>query len=143
MECSIFKTIKKSLLSDKKIQEIVFYVLKKNKKDGLISVNIVGDKKIREINKNYRGKDKVTDVISFALEEGENFFQMGEKDFGDIFICLPQIKRQAKENNISAREEMTRMLVHGVLHILGFDHMKEKDAKTMFAMQEKFVKNLI
>ncbi|PIZ94905.1 MAG: rRNA maturation RNase YbeY [Candidatus Magasanikbacteria bacterium CG_4_10_14_0_2_um_filter_33_14] len=143
MECSIFKTVKKNLLSDKKIKEIVFYVLKKNKKDGSISVNVVGDKKIREINKNYRGKDKVTDVISFALEEGEEIFQIGEKDFGDIFICLPQIKRQAKENNISAREEMTRMLVHGVLHILGFDHMEEKDAKIMFAMQEKFVKNLI
>jgi len=143
MECIIFKTVKKNLLSDKKIQDIVFTVLKKNKQDGQISVHVVGEKKIRELNKNYRGKDKVTDVISFAVKEGEQIINFGEKDFGDIFICLPQIKKQAKENNIGAREEMTRMLVHGVLHILGFDHMKEEDAKIMFALQEDFVKNLL
>src|SRR3989339_681526 len=143
MECSIFKNVKNFLLDDDEIKKIVFAVLKKNKKDGDISIHIVGDKKIRDLNKNYRGKDKVTDVISFAIEEGEEIFNLGEKDFGDIFICLPQIIRQSKENNISPREEMIRMLVHGVLHILGFDHMKEVDAKVMFALQEKFVKELL
>jgi len=143
MECTVFKTVRNKLLSELEIKNIVFAVLKKNKKNGDISVHIVGDKKIRDLNKNYRGKDKVTDVISFAIAEGESIVEMEEKDFGDIFICLPQIIRQATENNISAREETIRMLVHGVLHILGFDHMEEKDAKIMFAMQEKFVKNLI
>jgi probable rRNA maturation factor len=143
MECIIFKTVKKSLLSDLEIKKIVFKVLEKNKKKGNISVHIVGDKKIKDINKNYRAKDKITDVISFALEEGESIPNLEEKDFGDIFICLPQIIRQAKENNILAREEMIRMLVHGILHILGFDHMKESDAKKMFSLQEKFVKDLL
>lgn len=141
MECTVFKTVKGELLSENKIKKIVFAVLKQIKNDGEISVHIVGDKKIRDLNKNYRGKDKVTDVISFAVKEGAEM-DMGEKDLGDIFICLPQILRQAKENNISAYEEMVRMLVHGVLHILGFDHVKEDEAKKMFGLQEKFVKEM-
>ncbi|PIR78108.1 MAG: rRNA maturation RNase YbeY [Candidatus Magasanikbacteria bacterium CG10_big_fil_rev_8_21_14_0_10_36_16] len=143
MECTVFKTVRNKLLSELEIKNIVFAVLKKNKKNGDISVHIVGDKKIRDLNKNYRGKDKVTDVISFAIAEGESIVEMEEKDFGDIFICLPQIIRQATENNISAREETIRMLVHGVLHILGFDHKKENEAKEMFSLQEKFVKKML
>lgn len=141
MECTVFSTVKGELLTELKIKKIVFAVLKQSKNDGEVSVHIVGDKKIRDLNKNYRGKDKVTDVISFAVKEGKEV-GMGEKDLGDIFICLPQILRQAKENNISAHEEMIRMLVHGVLHILGFDHLKEAEAKKMFGLQEKFVKEM-
>ncbi|MFA7314536.1 MAG: rRNA maturation RNase YbeY [Candidatus Magasanikbacteria bacterium] len=143
MNCTVFKTVKNELLSELEIKNIIFFVLKKNNKDGDISVHIVGDKKIRDLNKKYRSKDRVTDVISFALEEGEPVLGTEEKDFGDIFICLPQIIRQSKENNISAREEMIRMLIHGVLHVLGFDHMQEIDANKMFGLQEKFVKKML
>ncbi|PIY93452.1 MAG: rRNA maturation RNase YbeY [Candidatus Magasanikbacteria bacterium CG_4_10_14_0_8_um_filter_32_14] len=143
MECTVFKTVRNNFLSELEIKNIVFAIFKKNKKNGDISVHIVGDKKIRDLNKKYRSKDKVTDVLSFAIGEGDNILETEETDFGDIFVCLPQILRQAKENNISEREEMIRMLVHGVLHILGFDHMQEDEAKKMFNLQEKFVKKML
>ncbi|MFA7244582.1 MAG: rRNA maturation RNase YbeY [Candidatus Magasanikbacteria bacterium] len=141
MDCNVFFSVKNKILKETEIQKIVSDVLSQQKRKGNISVHIVGDKKIRDINKIYRDKDKVTDVISFAIEEGENIFDfIDEKDLGDIFICANQIRRQAKENNISEKEEMIRMLVHGILHILGYDHLQEVDAKKMFALQEKFVK---
>lgn len=144
MDCNVFFSVKNKILKETEIKKIVLAVLLQQKRKGNISVHIVGDKRIREINKIYRAKDKVTDVISFAIEEGENICDfLDEKDLGDIFICANQIRLQAKENNISEKEEMIRMLVHGVLHILGYDHMQEVDAKKMFALQEKFVKKIL
>jgi len=101
---------------------------------GEVEINLVGDKLIRELNKNYRGKDQTTDVLSFAWREA------GDKEnLGQIFISYPQIKRQAKEYGVPVKQEFTRMLAHGVLHLVGFDHLKEKDAKKMFTLQEKIV----
>ncbi len=141
MECNVYKTVKKAGLSKKSIQNTVFFVLKKEKQDGSISVHLVGDAKIKNLNKIYRGKNQTTDVLSFASRDGKDFC-FGD-DLGDIFISVAQIRRQAKENSVSFRQELIRMLVHGVLHILGYDHQKEKEAKIMFAKQEKYVSDLL
>lgn len=142
LECNIYKTVKSIGVSDKKIKEVSSFVFKKNGfKKGSVSIHLVGDCKIKSLNKKYRGKNQVTDVISFAVQEGKNF---GDKeDLGDIFISVPQVRRQAKELKIKFKEEFLRMLVHGVLHLLGLDHMNNKDAKKMFNLQEKIIERML
>ncbi|MBU2542207.1 rRNA maturation RNase YbeY [Patescibacteria group bacterium] len=144
MECNIYFLIKDVGISKVKIKKIISAVLinlKKNQNLGL-SVNLVGDKKIKSLNKIYRKKNIITDVLSFSLLAKDSLISE-KSELGDIFICIPQIKRQARELKIDFEEEFTRMLVHGVLHLLGFDHQKQKDAVKMFNLQEKIVQNFL
>lgn len=99
-----------------------------------VSVVLVGNAKIKKLNREYRGKDKVTDVLSFG--------DLGEKDFlGEIVICLPQIRRQAKKYQVAEQEELARMLAHGLLHLKGLDHeCSVKKAKKMFQEQERLLR---
>ena len=96
-----------------------------------VSIVFVGDRLIRRLNKIYRGTDKTTDVLSFEGEE--NFL-------GEIIICYPQIKRQAKKYKHSARQELVFVLVHGLLHLLGYDDKIEKGRREMMALGEEFMK---
>lgn len=103
---------------------------------GVVEVTVVGDAKIRSLNKQYRGKDKVTDVLSFAWGEDAS---MPSALLGQIYISYPQIKRQAADFSVTPHNEFIRMLAHGLLHIVGHDHVKKAEAATMFALQEKIV----
>lgn len=106
---------------------------------GEVEINVVNDVFIKNINKQYRGRNKVTDVLSFAWSETRAV--SGTKNLGQIFICLPRIKRQAKEYGVEVREEFARMLAHGLLHLVGYDHEKgEKEEKIMSTKQEKIVR---
>ncbi len=105
-----------------------------------MSLHIIGDKKMTQLNFHHRGKKKTTDVLSFATHEGEGLLS---DDWGDVFISLPQVKKQAKEYQIPWQEEFYRMLIHGILHLFGYDHMEEKDAKKMFKLQEKFLSEIL
>jgi len=142
MECTVYQTVKDLPISQKRIREVVFFVLKSLKKSGEVSVQLVGTKRMQSLNYRYRGKDKVTDVLAFSAFEGKKIVKKNS-DFGDIFICLPQVKKQAKEYVVSFKEEFIRMLVHGLLHLLGYDHVKKTQAIKMFSLQEKLVKKLI
>lgn len=115
----------------KKVFNIIHRKLKIN---GELEVNIVGEKEIKELNFSYRGKNKITDVLSFAWGEDE---VVKSKFLGQIYICYPQIARQAKELSIRTKEEFARMLVHGFLHIVGYDHVEKKQAEKMFKIQEE------
>ena len=113
--------------------------LKLNKKQVEISVNLVGDSKMRSLNKKYRNKDRVTDVLSFPLEE--NFG--GRLLLGDVFICLSFAKKQAKRENIDIEDKLAQLMVHGFLHLLGYGHEKSsKNAKKMFKLENKILKNI-
>lgn len=103
---------------------------------GLVEVTIVSDAVIKKLNKQYRGKNKVTDVLSFGWQEGGD---MPTTMLGEIYICYSQIQRQAKTFKCSAKEEFVRMLVHGLLHIVGYDHVSKSEAAKMFPLQEKIV----
>lgn len=133
-------------MSKKRIRDIVFFVLDElDAVHAAVSVHLVGDKKIRHLSREYRGKDKVTDVLSFALQSKDMpmIHIPGESvDWGDLFICVPQIERQAKQYGVTKQEEFTRMLVHGVLHLFGYDHIKPRDAKKMLPLQERIVSEL-
>jgi len=105
-----------------------------------ISLHLVGNRTITRLNGIYRGKNVPTDVLSFAIDDGEIFFKTEEK--GDIFISIPQIKKQAKEYKVDFEEELYKMMVHGILHLFGYDHIKESDAKKMIPLQEKILKKI-
>lgn len=107
-----------------------------------ISVHLVEEKEMRELNKKHRKKDRVTDVLSFPLLSKKEMRDDIYSEVGDVFLCLPRIKKQAAEYGVSFEEEIARMLAHGVLHLLGFDHKNKKSAKKMFHLQEKIVKKV-
>lgn len=111
------------------------YVKKNN---GTIELILVDDKKIQELNKKYRGKNKATDVISFAYLDIVDFKkEMGDLIIGDIFISVDTAKRQAKENGHSLKRELEILFVHGLLHCFGFDHKNMKQEKEMESMARK------
>jgi probable rRNA maturation factor len=89
-----------------------------------VSLLICGDTKIRELNREYRHKDKVTDVLSFPAHEDlrKNKASVKELFLGDLAICHQQTKRQAKEYNISYFDEFIHLFFHGLIHLLGYDH---------------------
>lgn len=136
MECLICHKAKQGALTDAEVRQLVKKILTQFKSlNKTLSIQFVGEKRIRELNKKYRGIDKATDVLSFGLEEGT--------DLGDIFICYSQIKKQAKIYQVEMKEEAARMITHGVLHLLGFDHQKKADEKKMFSLQEKLIKSIL
>lgn len=104
--------------------------------NAIFSVIFVEDEEIHNMNKEYRGVDRVTDVISFALEDNQDIVYNEVRMLGDIFICIPQMKRQAIEYGHSEKRELAFLTVHGILHLLGYDHMTEEDERVMFALQE-------
>jgi len=103
------------------------------------SVIIVDNERIHEINKEYRNIDRPTDVISFALEDNKEFDFDNYRVLGDIYISIDKVKEQAKEYGHSEKRELAFLTIHGFLHLLGYDHMKEEDEKVMFKKQEEIL----
>ena len=96
-----------------------------------LSLMLVSDRRMRALNQRYRKKDRPTDVLAFPLREGR-FSRFRGKLLGDVVISMPTAKRQAAALGHSLRAEITRLLVHGVLHLLGYDHERsERDALRM------------
>ena len=118
------------------VQKVFDKIQKKIKLNGELEINIVGDKDIKDLNFRFRGINRTTDVLSFAWQEDK---VIKTKSLGQIYICYPQIARQAKELSVDVKEEFARMLTHGLLHIMGYDHVKKQDAKKMFKIQEEVV----
>ena len=108
-----------------------------------LSCIIVDDERIHEINRDYRNIDRSTDVISFALEDSVEFYIEGmPRALGDIFISYDHAKMQAEEYGHSVYREMCFLFMHGILHLLGYDHMEEDEAKEMFALQNEILDSL-
>lgn len=106
-------------------------------KNANFSIVFVSNEKIQELNKNYRNIDRITDVLSFAFEDNEDIVYNNTRFLGEIFICIPRMKEQAKEYGHSETRELAFLVVHGLLHLLGYDHTKgEKEEKEMFELQE-------
>lgn len=118
---------------DKKFLKRVAKIVLKGKDIEEVGLSIVltGEKRIRKLNKKYRGKNKITDVLSFG--EGLN----------EIVICLSEVKKNAKKYNIAFKKELARVLIHGILHLLGYEHEKgEKEAKKMEKKQEYYLSQI-
>jgi probable rRNA maturation factor len=105
-----------------------------------MSCILVDDGRIHEINREYRNIDRSTDVISFALEDSDQYYVEGmPRSIGDIFISVDHAKMQSEEYGHSLRREMCFLFTHGLLHLLGYDHMNEEDEKVMFAKQKEIL----
>lgn len=111
------------------------------KEDYYIDVSIVDNVKIQKINKTYRGIDRPTDVISFAFYDDENevINEDAPNSLGSIIISYQKAEEQAKEYEHSLKREMSFLFVHGLLHLLGYDHMEKADEEIMFALQNKIL----
>ena len=110
-----------------------------------ISLTLCGKAKIQRLNREYRAKDKATDVLSFPLYQ--NLRKVKEKDpflsLGDIFICHEVATRQAKTFKLTYEDEIIHLLAHGFLHLLGFDHdLSAKEDKLMRGLEEELVKKI-
>lgn len=109
-----------------------------------LSVSFITNKKIQEINRDYRGKDMPTDVISFAMEElGEGEMEIqadgAPRLLGDILISVERAKEQASDYGHSYEREIGFLAVHGFLHLLGYDHMEPEEEKEMNEKQEEIL----
>lgn len=146
---------------DQDIQDIINDVLKnaleiqKQPNELEVEVMFVDDEEIREINRDNRDVDKVTDVLSFPsldLECGEVIslekykaeidYETGNIMLGSIVICLNQAKRQAEEYNHSLKREVAYLTLHGILHLLGYDHMVDSDKVIMREREEAILNAL-
>ena len=137
------------------VQKIVNAVLEyeENEENYEVSISFVNDEEIQDLNKEYRGIDNATDVLSFPMMEfdeedesidaGEEFEYIEEElPLGDIVISIDRTKAQAEEYGHSFERELAFLLVHGMLHLLGYDHEEEKDEKVMMKTQEEILEML-
>lgn len=104
--------------------------------DYEVSVSFVGDDEIHELNRDYRGVDRTTDVLSFPMDD--EFTNM----LGDIVININKVIEQAKEYGHSEKREISYLTVHSTLHLMGFDHEEEEDKKEMRAVEDRVMENL-
>lgn len=108
-----------------------------------VSLTFVSGGEIRQLNRDYRGIDKVTDVLSFPQYEDLNELpKEGEIPLGDVVICGEQAKAQAEEFGHSLEREMVYLFIHSVCHLLGYDHMEEEDRQRMRQKEERIMKQL-
>lgn len=122
------------------INEFLNFVVKKEKLENcLFNVIIVDNDYIHKLNKEYRGIDRPTDVISFALEDEEDSIKLDFRVLGDIYISLDKTYEQAKLYDHSFLRELSFLTIHGLLHLLGYDHMVKEDEKVMFKKQEELL----
>lgn len=104
--------------------------------NAVFTIIFIDDEKMHELNKTYRGIDRTTDVLSFAYEDNETM-KCDIRMLGEIFVSIPKMKEQAKEYGHSETRELSFLVVHGILHLLGYDHtLGEKEEKEMFSRQE-------
>ncbi len=108
-----------------------------------VSVIFVSDKKIHQINKEYRNIDRPTDVISFALSDYQGDNDYVAEELGDIFISVDAAKRQAKEYEHSEKREICFLFTHGLLHLNGFDHQTKEEEKEMIKYQKMILDDIV
>ena len=116
---------------------------------AVVGLRFTSEAKIADLNRAYRGKKTSTDVLSFsATEQGEDPFpepiqKGGERDLGDVVICPAVAAREARRRSIDLTEELVRLVVHGTMHLCGFDHADQKGEERMFGLQEAAVEKVL
>jgi probable rRNA maturation factor len=108
--------------------------------DGDLTLVFTDDKRVQELNKKFAGIDHSTDVLSFP--EGEPDVETGKIYYGDVVISIPTAERQAKEAGHSLKDELTLLITHGTLHLLGFEHEEENDRRKMWSVQDEILAQL-
>ena len=140
MEIDFFNETKENLEEEfKTVHEVLVHGLKKLKIDeAIFNVIIVDNNYIHKLNKEYRNIDRETDVITFALEDDKTF-NPDIRILGDVYISIDRVHSQSEEYGHSFLRELCFLAVHGMLHLLGYDHMEKEDEKVMFKLQEEIL----
>ena len=136
----IYNETKEEIKELEKIKELMKMAIKYEDLGNVeFNIIIVDNEYIHKLNKEHRGIDRETDVITFALEDYEDVTYEDYRLLGDIYISIDKAKSQAEEYGHSFLRELSFLAVHGFLHLLGYDHMNEEDEKIMFTRQEKIL----
>lgn len=107
--------------------------------DSELLIRLVDKDEIRQLNNTYRGKDELTNVLSFSSDTPK---EIDESILGDVVICVAVVQTQAKVQNKTFENHLTHMAIHGVLHLLGYDHIKDSEANEMEALEVKILTGL-
>ena len=139
MELEIFNQTEEEIKELETVRKVLEYACSKEKLGKVcFNVIIVDNDYIHELNKNYRNIDRVTDVITFALEDEKDIVEPnGVRILGDIYISIDKAKSQAEEYGHSLLRELSFLAVHGFYHLLGYDHMNKEEEVIMFQKQEE------
>ena len=136
----IFNEYGKDIEEEKILNDYIKYVVKKLELEKCeFNIILVDNKRIHEINKEYRNVDRETDVISFAMEDEMDIEYTDFRLLGDIYISIDKCYSQAEEYGHSRVREICFLATHGILHLLGYDHMNEEDEKKMFGLQNELL----
>ena len=139
MEIEIFNETEENLEQElSELKELLVNVAKDEGLENILfNVIIIDNDRIRELNNTYRGIDRETDVISFALEDDKTFNLEEIRVLGDIYISIEKARSQAEEYGHSFKRELSFLAIHGFLHLLGYDHMEKEEEEIMFKKQEE------
>ncbi len=136
----VFNETNDSNIDKKEIKKLIKYALKHENLDNVeFDIIFVNNTTIKKLNKEYRNIDKVTDVLTFALEDYQEVIYDKIRVLGDIYISIDKAKEQAFEYEHSFIREISFLTIHGFLHLLGYDHMNKTDEKNMFKKQEEIL----
>ena len=136
----IFNNTDKEIKEINKLKEYMKFITNKlNIEEAIFNIIFVDNDEIHRINKEFRNVDRVTDVISFALEDNEKEVFKEYRLLGDIYIAIDVAYDQAIEYDHSREREVCFLSTHGLLHLLGYDHMNIEDEKEMFDLQEELL----
>ena len=127
-------------INTSELEDYIKYVVKElDIENAIFNIIFIDNKEIREINREYRNVDRETDVISFALEDNMDVVYEDFRLLGDIYISYEKAIEQAEIYNHSVKREVFFLATHGILHLLGYDHMEEEDEKVMFGKQNELL----
>ena len=136
----IINNTKKEVDELETLEKYLKYVTKKLEiEEAIFNIILVDTEEIHKINKEYRNVDRPTDVISFALEDNNTFRNPEIRMLGDIYLCIPIAYEQANIYEHSRIREVCFLATHGILHLLGYDHMNSEEEKKMFHLQEELL----
>lgn len=140
----VFNQLDEEIKELEVVEEVLLSAIKKEKLENVVfNLIIVNNEYIHELNKNYRGIDRETDVITFALEDEDSIIVPEEegRNLGDIYISIDKARSQAEEYGHGLLRELSFLAVHGFYHLLGYDHMTAADEEIMFAKQEEVLRD--
>lgn len=140
----VFNQVEEEIKELETVEKVLQSAIKKEKLDNVsFNLIIVDNAYIHELNKTYRGIDRETDVITFALEDDDSLILPSDvgRNLGDIYISIDKAKAQAEEYEHNLLRELSFLAVHGFYHLLGYDHMTPEDEKIMFKKQEEVLEN--
>ena len=139
-EVELIKNVDEDIKELIEVEKFIDFALKYLKLDNVMfNVIIVDNEEIHKINKEYRNIDRPTDVISFALEDDDTFIKIDKRILGDIYISINKAKEQAEEYGHTLLRELCFLTIHGILHLLGYDHMEKDEEEIMFELQERIL----